>query len=53
MVTLEQLNERGVGKWPAHLGLVITGVTRTNIVAEFAVKPYHMAPNGFLHAGRS
>lgn len=51
MVTLEQLNERGVGKWPAHLGLVITGVTRTNIVAEFAVKPYHMAPNGFLHAG--
>jgi 1,4-dihydroxy-2-naphthoyl-CoA hydrolase len=51
MITVENLNERGVGRWPAHLGLVITSVTPTSIVAQFAVKPHHMAPNGFLHAG--
>jgi 1,4-dihydroxy-2-naphthoyl-CoA hydrolase len=51
MYTIEQLNLRGVGKWPAQLGLVITGVTRTGITAEFVVKPHHMAPNGYLHAG--
>ena len=51
MYTIEQLNQRGVGKWPGLLGLVITGVTRTGITAEFEVKPHHMAPNGYLHAG--
>ncbi len=51
MVTIEQLNQRGSGKWPGHLGLVITSIDPNSIAAEFAVKPYHMAPNGFLHAG--
>ncbi len=51
MITIEQLNQRGIGKWPGHLGLVITGVDPGGIAAEFAVKAHHMAPNGFLHAG--
>ena len=51
MVTLENLNKIGIGKLPGHLGIVITHAADSELRAELAVKEWHMAPNGFLHAG--
>lgn len=50
IVTADQLNERGAGKLPGHLGIVITDVGET-VTATLVVEPQHMAPNGYLHAG--
>jgi len=33
------------------MGIVFTRVSPAEVLGEFAVKPMHMAPNGFLHAG--
>lgn len=49
--TLEQWNERGIGKFPGHLGIVFTRVSAAEVIGEFTVKSIHLAPNGFLHAG--
>jgi len=51
MVTLDNLNTIGTGKLPGYLGIVITHVADSEVTAELAVKEWHMAPNGFLHAG--
>ncbi len=51
MVTLDNLNKIGTGKLPGHLGIVITHVADSEVTAELVVKEWHMAPNGFLHAG--
>ena len=51
MITCEQLNQRGVGHLPGHLGIVITEVAVGRVRAELAVKPFLMAPNNYLHAG--
>ena len=51
MITLEQLNERGQGTLPGHLGIVITEVAHGEMHASLAVKRELMAPNGYLHAG--
>jgi 1,4-dihydroxy-2-naphthoyl-CoA hydrolase len=51
MLTKELLNERGVGKFPGYLGIVITRVDANGITAELSFKAELMAPNGFLHAG--
>lgn len=51
MITKEEFNERGVGKLPGHLGIVITRVDAREIAAELCVRSELMAPNGFLHAG--
>jgi uncharacterized protein (TIGR00369 family) len=51
MITLEQLNKRGVGFLPGHLGIVITKFGPGEMCAELAVTPQLMAPNGYLHAG--
>jgi len=51
MVTVEQLNQRGVGHLPGHLGIVITHVAAGEIRSELAVRKVLMAPNGYLHAG--
>lgn len=50
MITREKLNERGAGKLPGYLGIVITEVAET-VSATLTVEPHHMAPNGYLHAG--
>lgn len=47
----DYFNQFGKGTLPDHLGIVITSVKEGEIVAEFAVNGYHLAPNGFLHAG--
>lgn len=49
--TVDQWNERGIGKFPGHVGIVFTRVTPAEVVGEFTVKSIHLAPNGYLHAG--
>lgn len=51
MITKEMLNQRGEGKLPGYLGIVITRVDAAEIAAELSIKAELMAPNGFLHAG--
>ncbi len=51
MITVEDLNQRGVGHLPGHLGLVITQCSADELRAELPVRTELMAPNGFLHAG--
>jgi uncharacterized protein (TIGR00369 family) len=51
MITLEQLNKRGIGHLPGHLGIVITKVRLGELCAELPITPQLMAPNGYLHAG--
>ena len=51
MITLEQLNLRGVGYLPGLLGVVFTKIAPKELHAELVVRPELMAPNGFLHAG--
>lgn len=49
--TAEHFNQRGHGRLPGHLGIVIQGIEGTEVRAEMAVRPELMAPNGYLHAG--
>ena len=49
--SLVAFNERGKGKLPAYLGIVFTQSERSALCAELELKDFHMAPNGFLHAG--
>ncbi|MCW5639796.1 MAG: PaaI family thioesterase [Rubrivivax sp.] len=51
ILTVEELNQRGAGKLPGHLGIVVTLATPQRMCAEFQVRPELMAPNGYLHAG--
>jgi uncharacterized protein (TIGR00369 family) len=51
MISADELNQRGVGKLPGHLGLAITLATPQQMRAELPVRTHLMAPNGFLHAG--
>ncbi len=51
MLSAEDFNQRGAGKLPGHLGIVITQISAAQVCAELAVTAKVMAPNGFLHAG--
>jgi uncharacterized protein (TIGR00369 family) len=51
MPTPDQFNQRGIGKLPGHLGIVITHVGHQQVRSELPVRELLMAPNGFLHAG--
>ncbi len=51
MITREQLNERSRHHLPGHLGIVVTEVGAGSLTAELEIQPFHMAPNGYLHAG--
>jgi len=51
MPTPAQLNERGAGHLPGHLGVVITHVGPREVRSELAITRTLMAPNGYLHAG--
>ena len=50
-ITLDLLNQRGIGRLPGHLGIVITSVGDGQVTAELPVQPHLLAPNGYLHAG--
>ncbi len=49
--TVDTWNERGKGKLPGHLGMVILEMRPGTVRAELPVQGFHMAPNGYLHAG--
>jgi 1,4-dihydroxy-2-naphthoyl-CoA hydrolase len=51
LLSVEQFNQRGIGKLPGYLGLVVTLATPQRMAAELPVKPQLLAPNGYLHAG--
>ena len=51
MHTPDFWNQRGAGKLPGHLGIVVTLATPHRMQAELPVQPHLLAPNGFLHAG--
>lgn len=44
-------NKISEGLLPEHLGIHFTRMKRDDVEAEFEVKQYHLAPNGFLHGG--
>jgi len=49
--TLESFNQLSQTTLPGHLGIIITSLQDNEVTAELAVKPFLLAPNGFLHAG--
>ena len=51
MLSVDQLNLLSIDRFPGHIGMVITQASVSEIRAEFPVRPYLMAPNGYLHAG--
>jgi 1,4-dihydroxy-2-naphthoyl-CoA hydrolase len=51
MLTPEQLNRRGIGHLPGHLGIEITQASPSEVRSRLTVGRTLMAPNGFLHAG--
>src|SRR5581483_10828143 len=51
MPTVQELNDFGTGHFPAHVGIVFTSADKEAVRSEMVVKPYLMAPNGYLHAG--
>ena len=51
MITLEQLNRRGIGFLPGHMGIVFTKLADKALHAELTIQPHHIAPNSYLHAG--
>lgn len=48
---VDDFNARGQGKLPGHLGMVVTAMAPGSVRSELEVRAFHMAPNGFLHAG--
>ncbi len=51
MLTVEQLNQRGVGTLPGYVGIVFTAIAPGEIRSELLIRKVLMAPNGYLHAG--
>ena len=51
MLTPDDFNQRSQGYLPAHLGIRVTEVGVGRLKAELAIEPFHIAPNGYLHAG--
>ena len=51
MLTVEQLNQRGVGTLPGYVGIVFTGIGPGEVRSELLIRNVLMAPNGYLHAG--
>ncbi len=49
--TPENMNQFGSSSLPGFLGIEITRVDGGEVAARLEVKPHHLAPNGFLHAG--
>ncbi len=49
-VSIESLNARGVGRFPGLVGFRVTALEQGLVVAQLAIHPELLAPNGFLHA---
>jgi uncharacterized protein (TIGR00369 family) len=51
MLTPDQFNLRSEGRLPGHIGVAINHVGAGEVRAELPVRPFVIAPNGYLHAG--
>ncbi len=49
-VTADRLHERQQGKLPDHFGIRITELVEGRLAATMTVRPWMLAPNGYLHA---
>lgn len=47
----DKMNEFGAASLPGFMGIEITRVSDAEVEARLEIKPHHLAPNGFLHAG--
>lgn len=47
----EELTKFGAASLPGFLGIQIVGGNHGEVTARLEVKPHHLAPNGYLHAG--
>jgi len=50
MTDAAQFNALSEGLLPSVLGVQVTDVGEREVKATIELKPFHMAPNGFLHA---
>ena len=50
-VTVDDLNAISVGRFPGYVGFEVVAVERGRVEAQIEVRPHHLAPNGYLHAG--
>jgi uncharacterized protein (TIGR00369 family) len=50
-VTPDDFNKRSHGCLPGHLGIVVNEVGVGRVSTQLEIKPFLMAPNGYLHAG--
>lgn len=50
MLTLEDLNKRGVGYLPGLFGLQFTGLSQGRVESRLLIRPEFLAPNSYLHA---
>jgi 1,4-dihydroxy-2-naphthoyl-CoA hydrolase len=48
---LDAFRIRGEGRFPGHLGVEVIDVRPGMSEMRLAIRPHHIAPNGFLHAG--
>jgi uncharacterized protein (TIGR00369 family) len=44
-------NARGTGTLPGYLGMEVTCMADREVHMRLEIKPHHLAPNGYLHAG--
>jgi uncharacterized protein (TIGR00369 family) len=43
--------KRGAGTLPGHLGLEVVAIEPGRAHLRMAIRPHHLAPNSYLHAG--
>lgn len=48
--TADDFNTKQTGTLPDLLGMEVVAVEANHLHAKMAIKPHHLAPNGFLHA---
>ena len=51
ILTLDQIEARAAGTLVEHMGLQFDAVTHGRVSGRIDLKPHHLAPNGYLHAG--
>ncbi|MEQ1695835.1 MAG: PaaI family thioesterase [Hyphomicrobiaceae bacterium] len=49
--TPEVFNQKAIGYFPGYVGFTVIDMGQGFLKAQIAVKPHHLASNGFLHAG--
>jgi len=50
-VTVETLNERLIGSFVENMNIDMVSIDEGKVVMKMGVLPFHLAANGYLHAG--